>query len=291
LAGYDASAQLDIAYLQYAADNVAGALHSLEKALNSTPDYQPAMVLQAEILIANKEFGKAEAVISALAKRPDGAGKSLRLQGDLDLARGNPGAAIGNYRNALGKAPSSDIALRIYRAHLAQGEAAKGLAFIEAWSRQNPAETPVQRVIADGYLRAGNLAAARAGYEGLLGKQPDDPELLNNLAQVLLRQGDKGAVGVAERAVRAAPTDAAYLDTLGWVLVHHGQLDKGVGYLRDARLRSPSDPEVRYHLAVALKKLGRSREAKEELGQALQSGHSFDGIDDARRLERELSGS
>lgn len=291
LAGYDASAQVDIAYLQYAAANVAGALHSLEKALSSAPDHQLAMVLQIEILIAKKEFGKAEALIGSLAKKPDGSAKAMRLQGDLDLGRGNFGAAIGNYRNALGKTPSSDIALRVYRAHLAQGEAQKGLAFLESWFRQNPTETSVQRVLADGQLRAGNLGAARTGYERLLSKQPDEPELLNNLAQVLLKQGDKGAIGLAERAVRAAPADSAYLDTLGWVLVHQGQLDKGIAYLRDARLRNPSDPEVRYHLAVALNKLGRPREAKEELGQALQSGQSFDGVDDARRLERQLSGS
>lgn len=289
LAGYDAATQVDIASLQYAATNVAGALHSLEKALSSAPDHQPAMVLQSEILIAKKEFGKAEAVIGSLSKKPDGSGKAMRLQGDLDLARGNAGAAIGNYRNALGKAPSGDIALRIYRAHLAQGEAAKGLAFLEAWSRQNPTESSVQRVVADGHLRGGNLGAARTGYERLLGKQPDDPELLNNLAQVLLKQGDKGAMGVAERAVRLAPTDAGYLDTLGWVLVHHGHLDRGLGYLRDARLRAPGDPEVHYHMAAVLKQMGRLDEARLEIASALSAGVAFEGLDEARALQQSLA--
>jgi len=41
---------------------------------------------------------------------------------------------------------------------------------------------------------------------------------------------------------------------------------------------------VRYHLAVALAKLGRDREARAELEQILDSGAEFEGVNDARAL-------
>ncbi len=290
LAGYDAPRQVDIARWQRQAKNDAGALHSLEKALSGDPAYLPALLLQGETLIATQDFGRAEALIGQLGRQADRAHLAQRLRGDLDLARGNAGAALNNYRGALAKAPEADTALRIYRTHLVLGESAKGLAFLEGWDRQHPGDPATGRVIGDAHLRQGNLAAARQVYEKLQQRQPADPDLANNLAQTLLRQGDSAALAQAERAVRLVPGEPAYLDTLGWVLVQQGRIEQGIGHLRDARLRLPNDPEIRYHLAVALHKLGRSREAGVELEAALAVSGEFAGAEEARRLQRDLVG-
>ena len=109
---------------------------------------------------------------------------------------------------------------------------------------RQPGRSAALRVLADGRLRAGDLPAARADYDRLLQRNPDNVEVLNNLAQVAMRQGDKAAVGYAERAY-SREADAAILDTLGWALVRHGSLDRGIGLLRDARLRDASSPDIR----------------------------------------------
>ena len=64
---------------------------------------------------------------------------------------------------------------------------------------------------------------------------PNDVGVLNNLAVVANRQGDKAAVAYAERAYKFMSQDAAVLDTLGWALVRHGDMNRGIGLLRDAR--------------------------------------------------------
>lgn len=46
---------------------------------------------------------------------------------------------------------------------------------------------------------------------------------------------------------------------------------------------------VRYHLAVALYRLGRSEEVRLELKQALDANQDFDGAADAKVLMSELS--
>jgi cellulose synthase operon protein C len=112
--------------------------------------------------------------------------------------------------------------------------------------------------------------------------------VLNNLAVVAQKQNDKAAVGFAERAYTLRPNDPVVIDTLGWMLLGQGQLERGVGLLRDARLRDPANPEIRYHLAAALHKSGRKAEAKDELAEALKSGVTFEGIEDARKLQMEL---
>lgn len=286
-ANYDPMAQYEIARLQVAAGNDSGAAYSLEKALSSRADLLPALVLFAEIDIRRRDFAKAEQRIKALAAQHSASGLPLRLQGDLAMARGQFAAAINNYSNALKKQNNAEIALRLFGAHLASGELAKGVAGLEKWNKEHPGDLLVLRTIGDGYLRLGRLSEARGAYSMLLKARPDDPYVLNNLAQIAFKLKDPGAIEIAERAYGLRSTDPLVIDTLGWILVSQGQIERGVGLLRDARLRSPGNPEIRYHLAVGLQKNNRSAEAREELNEALKLGVDFDGVDEARKLQKQ----
>jgi putative PEP-CTERM system TPR-repeat lipoprotein len=287
-ANFDPAAQLEIARLQMAAGNDSGAIYSLDKALDTRPDFLPALVMYAEIEIHRKAYPKAEQRINAIGDKFPAGATAARLRGDLALARGQHGAALISYGDALKKENTGDIALRTFRAYLGSGDLAKGVAFLEKWHREHPNDQSVLRTIADGQLRLGRLKEARAAYEKLLQALPENGSVLNNLAIVADKLGDKGAANLAERAYNARANDPIVIDTLGWILVRQGQTDRGLGLLRDARLRDPGNPEVRYHLAVALSKTGRTNEAREELAEALKAAVSFDGLDDAKKLAREL---
>jgi cellulose synthase operon protein C len=163
------------------------------------------------------------------------------------------------------------------------------LQLAEQWLKTHPKDVAVQRVLADGQARAGNYAAARKAYENLLQITPEDGQTLNNLANVLFRLKDPGAVKVAEQSVAKSPGNAYAIDTLGWILFQNGENDRALQLLRDARLRAPGNPEIRYHLSAALVKNGRKIEAREELTEALKARESFEGMEEARRLERELN--
>ena len=287
-ANYDADAQLAIARLQIAAGNESGAVYSLEKALGSRPDWLPALTLHTEILIGQGDYARAEQRIKQIGDSFPNSATATRLRGDLALQRQQYAASLASYQAALKKEDNGAMALRIFQAHLRAGEMGKGLAFLEHWQKSHPVDFQVLRTIGDGYLRAGNYPAARRTYEHLLQLHPNDASVLNNLAQTTQKQNDKSALTYAERATALRPGDPLFIDTLGWIHVQQGQLDRGLGLLRDARLRSPDNPEIRYHLAVALNKTGRNAEAREELGAALRSGADFDGIEDARRLQSTL---
>ena len=289
VAGFDPGANVELARLQLAAKDRDGANYSLDRVLKASPNNLPALVLSTEIEIGNGAYAKAEQNARLISERFAAQGAGSRLMGDLSMARGQHNAAISHYQTALAKDRNAESALRVYRAHVSAGEIAKGLAFLEKWSTENPGQTAIMRAIADGYLRTGNLARARNAYEQLLNRAPEDSDVLNNLAQVALKQGDKAAaLGYAERAFRLAGSDAAIIDTFGWVLVQQGQTDRAIGILRDARLRDPGNPEIRYHLAAALAQTGRQAEARTELAQVFKEGVKFDELEDARKLQRQL---
>lgn len=288
LANFDADAQYAVARLQRAAGNDAGAYYSLEKGLAGKAGHVPSQVMKIEIDIAQREFTKAETALKALLALYPNDLSIARLQGDLAMARGQYPAAIASYRNLASRKGGEGMILPLYRAYEQAGERASGLQALENWSKTRPGEPTVLRVLGDGYLAAGDTGAARRTYERLLVIRPDDAMVLNNLAIVLLRQGEARALQVAEQAHRLAGRDPIVTDTLGWVLVSQGQLERGLSYLRDARLRDPANREIRYHLAHALARSGRTVEAREELSAALRDGEAFDGRDAALRLRQEL---
>ena len=76
--------------------------------------------------------------------------------------------------------------------------------------------------LAEQALQARDFKSAVTHYDAALAVQPDNPAALNNLAWVLGELGDVRAVEIAERAVRLAPANPDFKDTLGGLLVARG---------------------------------------------------------------------
>ena len=280
---------VEVGWLQLAADDAKGALYTAEKALVARPGLLPAQALAFELELRAGDLAKAEARAKAIVEKHPDSALGYRLLGDLAMARARPQQAIEGYRSALDREPSTDGALRLYRAYLKSPAPTQGHEFLQRWVKERPGDAVALRALAEGHLAAGDLQGARVRYESVLKLRGEDPVLLNNLANVLVLQGDRGALDYAERAHRLAPGDAAMQDTLGWILVEQGRLQDGLRHLREARLRDPNDLEIRYHLAAALAKSGRKEEARRELEPALKAPAGTRGAEDASRLWNELS--
>jgi putative PEP-CTERM system TPR-repeat lipoprotein len=289
LAAFDTGWQYRIAQYQVSAGNPDGATYSLERVLANQPDHLPAQVLLAEVELRRGQFDKAEQRARTLAGSQSTEAVGYRLLGDIALAQGRGSDAVASYRAALDRQSDPGVAVRLYQAYFAAGQSSAGLEFMQVWSQKYPKDALAAKALAEGYLRVGNLTAARSSYEALLKQQPDNPELLNNLASVLARQGDPRALELAERAHALAPNDAAVQDTLGWLLVRAGKLETGLRHLREARLRAPQNPEIRYHLAAALAEVGRKEEARAELDEALKIPVALEDTEAVRRLQQRLT--
>lgn len=288
VADYNPAMQVQIAVLQLAAGNTPGAAYSLEKALSTDPEFLPAQALMTEVELRQGDAVKAEKrARDIVAKHPK---RSIghSLLGDVAVSRRQPSVAQEAYRRAHQLEPSPDTLLRLIAA-MGNTEGGKpALQLAEQWMKTHPNDARTQRALADGYARTSNFVAARKAYEGLLKISPDDGPALNNLANVLLRLKDPAAAAVAEQAVTKFPGNANAIDTLGWALFQAGQTDKALQLLRDARLRDPAHPEIRFHLATVLAQTGRKTEAREELETALKGGQNFESAAEAGTLLKSL---
>lgn len=170
------------------------------------------------------------------------------------------------------------------RTQAAQGSQKAAIESGEAWLLKNPADAAVRGTMAELLVRSRDFAAARRQYEAILKDSPTDAGALNNLANVLIELKDPGAVDIAERALKTDPRNPVLLDTAGWASHRAGRADRALQLMRDARLRAPDNPDIRYHLAAVLAQAGRKAEARDELTAALRTGATFATAADARQL-------
>ena len=191
-------------------------------------------------------------------------------------------------RDRLSRAENTGNALALSGAYLAAGEAGKSVEFLKGWMKTRRNDLAAHKALAESQFRAGQLDDARRSYRQVIESAPDDAAMLNNYANLLLQLNDPGAQEPAEKALKLFPNDANYADTLGWILVRNGQLETGLRYLREARLRSPENGGIRYHLAYALLKNGRKAEAREELRAALTGPGKVTDSAAVNQLKKEL---
>jgi putative PEP-CTERM system TPR-repeat lipoprotein len=287
-ADYDAPKQVEIALLQLAANNLDGAAYSLDKALSGQPDFLPAMALMADIELRKNDPAKSEKrardIVATYPQRAVG----YSLLGDVARSRGQTAAAIENYRRAHQTEATTETLLRLFGALSLQERGKPAIQLAEPWIKAHPKDIVVQKAVGDIYARTGDYLSARSSYENVLKLAPDDSNVLNNLANVLLRLKDPTAIKIAEQALAKNPSNANAIDTLGWILFQNGQVERALTMLRDARLRVPANQEIRYHLAVVLEQTGRKNEARDELEAALKGGSSFEFADAAQALLRTL---
>ncbi len=154
------------------------------------------------------------------------------------------------------------------------------------------ANTELESAIAD--YNAGRLAEAAARCQQLIVDHPGDAQALNLMAVIALALNNfEAAAGMSERAVAAAPNIASYLGVLGLARAGLGDGPAAEAAFGQALEIAPEDPELRRNYGDFLRKIGRHREAIDELHRAVESdpgnvsGHMVLGraLMDAGRLD------
>ena len=289
LAEFSADRLVAIGRLQRSAGLLDDASYSAHKALTGSPTDGAALVLSAELALAQQRPDQATAFIDRLATLKPRPVDVPRLAAEVALARGDLATAEAHLAEAHAVAPSAQLLARRVHVWLRNDKTDDAVKAVRAWLELHPDDRGVQNLLGELHMRRGDWKAAAGIYRALVGSQSASALELNNLANILIMLGEPGALEHARRALALAPGDPLILDTVGWLTVKDGALEEGVRLLREARLRMPEHPEIRYHLAYALVGLGRRDEALRELGAALESQAAFNGRNDAEALWRRLN--
>ncbi len=265
-------AMLRVSRRQIEVEDNDGALRTLRSAVANFP--QNTAVLRALINLETRT-GRADRASERIERMLEADPESVfgwTMLGESKQRSGDLEGAVKAYETALRKRRNPAVLVRLYLVadRLGRGESVVGR--LGEWLAENPRDRTVRRTLVGAHIKAGRLDAAIRDTRMMLDETPDDPELLNNLAWLYSETENPQALATAERAHALAPTNPSVLDTLGWILVRQGAHERGLALLRDARARAGDKLDIRYHMAVALAKLGRYPEARRELRRVADDG-------------------
>ncbi|PCI47598.1 MAG: PEP-CTERM system TPR-repeat protein PrsT [Alphaproteobacteria bacterium] len=210
------------------------------------------------------------------------------LTGDLNMALKDYGQAEKAYLAALGNGDNPLAVMGLHQVYQKSGHIKKAIAMLENWHGKYPNNIMFAMSLGNAYKKDGQIERSVAFHEKLLADNPRMPIILNNAASVNFTAGNKDkALKYARLANEIMPDNANILDTLAWIKSRRGNPEDALPLLRKALILRYSDPEIKYHLAMTLDKLGRRGEARRMLAESTRSKATFPEKDAARETLRQ----
>ncbi len=268
---------------------IGDARYTLDKAIQGDPEFLPARIARTELYLRDGELEEAAKAVAHIREHWPDSAVGPRLAGDLALQRGDTARAVEHYREAFAGDRSTSAIVRLARALVAAGRAEAAVDELRTWTGSHPDDLAVRHALAESLAANGNRDGARLEYEIIVEQTPKDVRALNNLAWLYESAGDPRSEEIARRAHALAGNDGDVQDTLGWILVRRGKAQEGLRHLRDARARNAQSYSIRLHIAQALDALGRPDEARKEIEALLAVETEFEGVEEARALQRKLA--
>ena len=280
--------QLRLANAYMAAQDLNRARSALDKAIALQPGLLQAKSALATIAVRQGRVADALALAREIQKAEPKSALGFALEGDVQLLRKDPAAAIVAHRAAFSVSRGTEGAIRLHRTYLAAGQASSAEQLAAEWRKERPADAAFVAYLGEMAMSKKSWAEAEQHFSSVVKAQPKNVVALNNVAWLMVQQGKPGAVEIAQRANQLRPGRAALLDTLAAALAAENQLPAAIRTQKDALELSPREHAYRLSLARLYIQAGERRMALAELEKLERSGDRFAGETEARRLLSEL---
>jgi putative PEP-CTERM system TPR-repeat lipoprotein len=281
-----------LASAQSLSNDLAGARASLQKAIEIEKGNVAARVALIELEMRDKKPDAALKAADDLKKVDPKRAVGDMMRGDVLVNLKKFDDAVKAYDAASKIEDTPIIAIRRYTAQRAAGKTDVAYQTLEKWVAGNNNAT-ARNVLASAYIADKKYPKAIEHTLKLLEADQNNAILLNNLAWAYQQTGDKRAKEYGEKALAAAPKSPAIMDTLGWILVQSDDPQRGFDLLKQAADAAPNQGDIRYHLAAAMQKQGKSDDARKELEKLLADNAgvvNFTLKSDAEKMLKELKG-
>ncbi|MFT5504470.1 MAG: putative PEP-CTERM system TPR-repeat lipoprotein [Gammaproteobacteria bacterium] len=284
----ESSTWFGLARLQLLDNDLITSKANIEKGLKLEPQNLVAKVILIEIDIKNNQLSSALTKAEKLQQQHPESSAGFDMLGDIYMALKKPEQAIKQYKQSVKMRYDSDTYIKLHFAFNRNNEVENGFKQLEKWVQSFPEDLKLKEVLATTYQRRGILEKARDLYEEIIQKSKNNDRILNKLALVALSLESPMSIEYAEMAYNLDSKSVKNKDTLGWVLLNTQNSKKALVLLKEASEASPSDPDIRYHYAVALTEQGNKPQAENQLFIALSSKDSFLNRKQANELLQKL---
>lgn len=241
-------------------DAALSLLGDLGRRFGTTPDIAVERVLT--LGLAGRVEEGIQAAKAALAEHPDSAALHTAWA-SLLFAAGRAEEGAGAVDRALELDPDDPQPLAIrarFRAATGRLEGARRDA--ELYLKQRPEDAQVYFMLGVVHEQSSDAERAIASYRRAAELDPTAFEPRNNLALLLAERDLDGALAAAQEAYALRSDSPAVLDTLGWLYLRKGLVERAISLLEEAHASAPELAEVQLHLALAHREAGRTEDAR-----------------------------
>jgi len=261
---------------------------SLKKSLELDPKFFRSRVAMVKLLTQEQNSAEAEKYLIALKKELPENPEVMGLEGWFAMQQRKPESAVKAYKAAFEKLPSSGLVVNLAQAQFLGGDKQAALKTLVDWIQRNPRDLSVRYISAGLYTSLGRPEDAKIQLKAILDANPNNALALNDLAWLLRGDNPGQALEYAEKAVSLAPKSPASLDTLAMILLEKNQPDRALNLMQQAYAFAQKSPEIRYHLALAYAKNGRSEDARKALTELLSDKVKFKERAEAEQFLKSL---
>jgi tetratricopeptide (TPR) repeat protein len=280
-----AQAYLMLGELRYSQKRFPEGAALLEQALQYDPNSIPAMRALVSYDLSRKQPGQAVARVNAqIAKSPKNSG-FYDLLAQLQVQSRNLDQAVATVQKAMQVNPDDSEAAFIYaQLQVQRGQTANAIGAWEQWSKAHPGNAGALATLGMLEESRGDKRKAEDYYRKALQIQPAQPLASNNLAYLMLENGENVdvALTLAQTARRGMPNSPNSADTLAWAYYYKGTYAFARDLLEDGIKINPDSQTMHYHLGMVYSKLGDKNNAAIHLKKAIALAPDSPGAKDAR---------
>ena len=265
-------AKIEIARLLLLLENPVRAKHLLEEVSEKDPQNLVAQFYLGLAYCDLEEWTKALETLSPMLNASKPAIVIYDLAAFADYKSGNLISALRTLELGISKYPDNQrLYLKLAGIYLDEDFADKAEEIYIRGINRMPLNKDLTLALSILYEKTGRWQKALKISEKLLKSQPEDPELNNFVGYTLAdyNQDLNRAWSMIDFALKADPSNPAYLDSMGWVLYNQGKYKEALPFFLNA-VQSYEDPIVLDHLSHNYAKLGMIEEAIHSLERAIE---------------------
>ena len=300
--------RLRLIYAQFLfeTDDLRGSREQYEYLLTYSPSDGNLLFALALIALEKKDDDRAEKYLREMVRWDRRVGEAHFYLGSIAERKNDPSLAIREYKQAGTGYEFLPAQSRIASIFIDQGRVKEARGYLERMRAEKPrfhqdlimveaqilSERGLQEEVFDVldatleansenvellYYRAmtgqkfGRLDILERDLRAIIIKDPGNADALNALGYTLtdLTNRHEEALALIQRALAIKPNEAAFIDSLGWVLYRLKNFEEAVVHLRKALALYPND-EVAAHLGEVLWVMGEHLEANQIWQKALE---------------------
>jgi putative PEP-CTERM system TPR-repeat lipoprotein len=246
-------AYLRLIALQDINKNYVQALSVTTSALKKFPGEEQFGMLVTYFNIVIGDLKAAELSFASLSDNTRKSASGQGLLGQILLEKGDAKSAMPKLKAFYEQRASQANASLVAKALKELKQYSQAIAFLQAHQVQTGKSIANDIQIAELAIISGDLELATSQYIAVLKSEPDNTRALNNLAYILIDQGNyQKALQYAKRAAELSPEYSEVLDTYATTLFKTGQFNEAVEVFNKVYNLDKSNTQVALRYAEAM---------------------------------------